>query len=71
MTLAEQFGANLRAIRHSYGWTQQTVGDLAGLHRTEIQRLEHGRRDLRLSTIVKLAGALRVDPGVLVAGLRP
>jgi transcriptional regulator with XRE-family HTH domain len=71
MTLTEQFADNLRAIRRSYGWSQETVAELAGLHRTEVQRLESGKREPRLSTIVRLAVALRVDPGLLVVGLRP
>ena len=71
MTVAEQFGDNIRTLRLSYGWTQQTVGDLSALHRTEIQKLERGRRDPRLATIVRVARALRVDPSYLVVGLRP
>jgi transcriptional regulator with XRE-family HTH domain len=70
VTPAEQFGANLRLIRRSYGWSQETVAALAGLHRTEVQKLESGKRDPRLRTIVRLARALRVDPGLLVVGLR-
>ena len=71
MTLAEQFGDNVRTLRRSYGWTQLVVGELAGLHRTEIQKLERGIREPRLATIVKVARALRVDPSYLVVGLRP
>ena len=70
MTLPEQFGRELPAIRHSYGWTQETLAKVAGIHRSEVYKLEYGKRDPRLTTIVKLAGALRVDPGVLVVGLR-
>jgi transcriptional regulator with XRE-family HTH domain len=71
VTLAEQFGDNVRSLRRSYGWTQLVVGELAGLHRTEIQKLERGKREPRLSTIVSVAAALRVDPSFLVVGLRP
>jgi transcriptional regulator with XRE-family HTH domain len=70
VTPAEQFGATIRMIRRSYGWSQETLGGLAGLHRTEIQKLAGGRRDPRLETIVRLARALRVDPGLLVVGIR-
>jgi transcriptional regulator with XRE-family HTH domain len=71
VTLAEQFGDNVRTLRRSYGWTQKTVGDLAGLHRTEIQKLEAGKREPRLGTMVRVAHALRVDPSYMVVGLRP
>lgn len=70
MTLAEQFGYNLQRLRLARGWSQEGLGKLAGLHRTEIQKLEYGLRDPQLRTVVKLARALGEDPGLLVAGLR-
>jgi transcriptional regulator with XRE-family HTH domain len=71
VTLAEQFGRRLFMERRKLGVTQESLARFAGLHRTEIQKLEAGRRDLRLSTIVKLAHALGIDPAGLVRGLRP
>lgn len=41
----------------------------AGLNRTEINLLEYGRRVPRLDTIVKLAGAVEVQPCALLTGL--
>lgn len=71
MTLAEQFGRRLFMKRRRLGVTQEDLARFSGLHRTEVQKLEAGQRDLRLSTIVKLARGLGIDPGELVAGLRP
>jgi transcriptional regulator with XRE-family HTH domain len=71
VTLAEQFGRRLFMERRRLGVSQEGLGTMAGLHRTEVQKLEAGRRDLRLSTIVKLADALGVDPAELIRGLRP
>ncbi len=70
MTLSEQFGANLQRLRLARGWSQGTLGRVAGLHRTEIQKLEYGLRDPQLRTVVKLARAMGEDPALLVAGLR-
>lgn len=70
MTLAEQFGRRLFMERHRLGVSQEALGEMAGLHRSEVQKLEAGRRDLRLSTIAKLANALGIDPSELVTGLR-
>jgi transcriptional regulator with XRE-family HTH domain len=50
--------------------SQERLADYASLHRTEISKLENCERLPRLDTVVKLAGALRVDPGDLLAGMR-
>jgi transcriptional regulator with XRE-family HTH domain len=65
----DQFAANLRRLRAAANLSQEALSDLAGLHSTEISRLERGVRDPRLSTIVRLARALRVDAGTLLAGV--
>lgn len=63
----DQFAANLRRLRLAAELTQDGLSELSGLHTTEISRLERGVRDPRLSTIVRLARALRVEPGLLLA----
>jgi len=45
------------------------LSDRCGLHFSEISRLERGRRDAQLSTIVKLARGLGVSPAELLAGI--
>jgi transcriptional regulator with XRE-family HTH domain len=65
----EQFAANLRGLRLTADLSQEDLSDLSGLHATEISRLERGVRDPRLSTIVRLASALRVDAAALLAEL--
>ena len=63
----KQFGRNARAARERLGLSQVEVGAAARLHRTEVSLLERGERDPRLSTIVRLARALRVEPAELLA----
>ena len=65
-----QFAVNLRRLREDAELTQDGLSDLSGLHSTEISRLERGVRDPRLSTIVRLARALRVEPAQLLADMR-
>jgi transcriptional regulator with XRE-family HTH domain len=69
VTLAEQFGDNLRSLRKWRGYSQETLAMIARRHRTEIGLLERGRRLPRLDTVVVLADALSVDPSLLVVGL--
>jgi transcriptional regulator with XRE-family HTH domain len=71
MTLAEQFGRRLFRERPRLGVSHEELARFAGLHRTEVQKLEKGRREPRVSTIVALAQALGIDPGRLVQGLEP
>lgn len=67
MTVARQFGENLRAVRRQAGLSQEEVGFRASLHRTEIGLLERGARVPRIDTLVKLASALgvRIDCALL------
>jgi transcriptional regulator with XRE-family HTH domain len=46
------------------------LADRCGLHRTEISLLERAGREPRLTTIVRLARALDVEPVELLAGVR-
>jgi transcriptional regulator with XRE-family HTH domain len=66
----ERFGRNLKQARKERGWTQEDLGHAADLHSTEIGRLERGAREPRLSTIVRLARALKVTAADLVDGVR-
>jgi transcriptional regulator with XRE-family HTH domain len=63
-----QFGRNLLRYRRRAGLSQGRLAYLAVLHRTEISLLERGRREPRLSTVVKLASALEVSLNMLFEG---
>lgn len=67
--LGLRFGQNLVELRGRVGLSQIGTAERAGLDRTEINLLEHGRRVPRLDTIVKLAGAVEVQPCALLSGL--
>lgn len=68
--VAWQFARNLRALRAEAGMTPSHLGMRAALHRTQIRQLERGERAPRVDTLIKLAGALSVDPGGLLEGVR-
>ncbi len=69
MNIAEQFGKNLHRARKAAGLSQEQTAVRASLHRTEIGLLERGERLPRIDTAIKLASALEVDPGELLAGI--
>ena len=69
MTVAERFSRNLAAARKRAGLSQEELSFRAALHRTEIGLLERAARVPRIDTLVKLAGALGVEPTVLLDGI--
>jgi transcriptional regulator with XRE-family HTH domain len=69
VSVARRFGANLVRCRTRAGFSQEELGFRASLHRTEIGMLERGERLARIDTLVKLAGALEVEPGELLEGI--
>jgi transcriptional regulator with XRE-family HTH domain len=69
MTPQERFAANLRKARTAAGISQEELGYMCDLHRTEVSLLERAGREPRMATIVKLAGALKTPPGELCAGI--
>lgn len=61
-----QFGERLRELRLERGFSQEKLGELAGLDRTYISSAERGRRNVTLKAIHKLADALGVSPADLL-----
>jgi transcriptional regulator with XRE-family HTH domain len=68
LTPQERFAHNLRRRRVEVGISQEELGELTELHRTEISLLERAGREPRLATLLKLCGALSTTPDVLCAG---
>lgn len=64
------FADNVRAAREQAGLTQEQLAWAAGLHQTEIARIESGRRNPGLETIFKVARGLEVAPGALFNGIK-
>jgi transcriptional regulator with XRE-family HTH domain len=66
--LERSYGRNLRRIRKERGYSQEALAFRAEVHRTEVSLLERGKRDPGVNMTLRLAGALGVDPGELLAG---
>lgn len=61
-----KLAAKVKALREQRGMTQERLAEAAGLSRPHLARLETARQDPTLSTIEKLAKALRVKPAELL-----
>jgi transcriptional regulator with XRE-family HTH domain len=62
-----QLAANLRRLRKERCWSQEMLAHFAGLHPTEVSRLERGLREPRLRTVMQVAAALKVPVQDLIA----
>jgi transcriptional regulator with XRE-family HTH domain len=62
-------GANIKARRAELGITQEEAAQLAGIHPVEFARAERGLRDLRVSTVTKIARGLGIPASDLLKGI--
>lgn len=61
-----RFGKNVQKIRKSHNLSQETLAELAGVHRTYIGMIERAEKNITLCNIEKIAKALKVDISELI-----
>ncbi len=66
MAAHKRLSMRLKQYREARGWTQEQLAEKVGFSRAYIARLEIGRHDPTLSTLERLAKALKVKVGKLV-----
>jgi len=62
---AKKIGASLRNRRKALGLSLEDLSRLSGSTVPTLSNIERGTRDVKLSTLVSLAAALRIDLPVL------
>ena len=67
----EEFGRRVRRQRDALGLTQEEIAERSSLHVSYVAQVERGERNISLTNMLKVADALDLDPGDLVAGLKP
>jgi transcriptional regulator with XRE-family HTH domain len=63
-------GANVRAIRHERGMTQEEVAHASGLSLSDVGRIERAERDPGVRVLLRLAHGLDVPVTRLLDGVR-
>lgn len=63
--------ANVRALREERGYSQEDLAAACQMPRSVISRIERGQHEPRVSTLLVLSAALRVDPAAFLNGLQP
>lgn len=64
--ILDSIGANLRRFRLRAGLTQEALAERAGTEIRFTQRVERGKIDISISTLVRLARALHVAPSAFL-----
>lgn len=67
---AASFANKLREARGKAKMTQERLAHLSSIDRSQIGHLEAGRKVPKLDTIIKLAGALNIEPCKLISDVR-
>jgi transcriptional regulator with XRE-family HTH domain len=69
--LLKKFGENLKSIRKAKGreWTHRKLGDLTLTDPQHISKLERGKHEPGIITVILLAKALDCQPGDLLNNL--
>jgi transcriptional regulator with XRE-family HTH domain len=67
--VSEYLGPRIRRIRRGLDMSQENLADNAGIHRTQITKIEWGEQLPRIDTLIRLAGGLGVSPCVLLDGI--
>jgi transcriptional regulator with XRE-family HTH domain len=62
-----EFGKNLKKIRGEKKFTQEKLAYESGLSLSQIDRLETGKRNPTLCTIIVIAKTLKIEPAALLA----
>jgi HTH-type transcriptional regulator, cell division transcriptional repressor len=60
---------HLKHWREKRGLSVRKLGELSGVHYVSIVKMETGRLDPQLSTMLKLCQALRISPDQLLLGV--
>jgi XRE family transcriptional regulator, regulator of sulfur utilization len=65
--LVRHFGATVRELRETQGWTQEQLAEHAGLNRSYVGEIERGTCIASIVTVDKLAQALAVPMARLLS----
>ncbi|MBI4446894.1 MAG: helix-turn-helix transcriptional regulator [Acidobacteria bacterium] len=58
--IRDRLGERVRYLRNSLGWSQEKLGEEAGMHPTYVGGIERGERNVSLENLAKLAEAFHI-----------
>lgn len=58
--IRQKLGDKVRKLREKRGWSQETLAHETGFGRSFMSAIERGKKDVRLSTLCKIANIFEV-----------
>ena len=65
-----EIGDNIRKARKQRGYSQEEFADIAGFSRSYYTEIETGKRNISILNLIKIIGALNVDPNEIIGFLK-
>ena len=66
VSIRKQLGKRVRQLRDKRNWSQEELAHQSGLARSFTGAIERGEKDLRLTTLVKLANTFKISVAELL-----
>jgi len=66
---ATEIGRRIRVARQELGISLEDLGELADVNWTTVGKIERGASSPTVESLIRIATALEVDPGVFVSGI--
>jgi len=63
-------GLRIRERRTALGISQSALAERCGMHFTFVSSIERGERNISMSTLLRLAEGLQINPAEIVDGLK-
>ncbi|WP_236885859.1 helix-turn-helix domain-containing protein, partial [Dietzia massiliensis] len=67
--IQERLGAKIKARREKQGLSQGALAERSGIHRTYVNQVEHGRKNVTIALLARISAALGTTPSVLTQGI--
>lgn len=71
MDFLEEFGERIKKIRYDNNLTQEEMADMLGFTRMTLLNYERGKRDMSVSSLIKLQNITPIDYNWLMTGKSP
>lgn len=66
VTLSQYIAENLKRLRKEKNLSMQQLANLAEIEKSQVYRIESGKSDARISTLLNIANTLEVDVSELL-----
>lgn len=65
----ERLGAKIKARREKQGLSQGALAERSGIHRTYVNQVENGRKNITVGLLARISKALGTTPSALTQGI--